>query len=122
MPVIKNVCDLLMAWGTSKRVDSPEGLGYSSSSAFVKKQNCPSFPPLNDDLHMAVDHIVSDLKGRNAHKHDILCAYYIYQQSDTKIARRISKSRSTVRDLRMSAEAWVEGRLHGLVDFPTVNR
>lgn len=117
---------LLVAWGRSRLVNDPDLVGYPHKAAFavLARQSggwALGAAPLDEETHSLVDAAVSQLKIRNVDRHAALVAHYVYRLSDSRAARKLKVSRSTARDLRVSAEAWVEGRLLDMVDFKTVN-
>lgn len=118
-----HIHDLLRSWGTGKRLNRAPN-GYPAQTNFARfmlnpgDNNRPGerAVPLSDDLHISVDGAVSSMKLRKPLHFDVICRSYIGQQSDHEIGESIRKSRSTVRMVRESAEAWVESRLVDCMD------
>lgn len=112
--------DLLAAWGRSRAINDPRAVGYPSQTAFARLARsggswAVKVPPLDEDTHAVVDRVVSELHARNRHRHNVIRYHYLLGLNDVKTAKRMRKSRIYVRDCRIAAEAWLEGRLHDLL-------
>lgn len=122
--VVTPISSLLASWGIDKRVSWATN-GYPSSCTFARFMVNPGeaaekglrHVPLSTDLHNQVDAAVSSMKPRKPEHYKIVCYAYIGRMADHVIGERLGLSRSSVRGLRMAAEAWVESRLDTKTDF-----
>jgi flavorubredoxin len=111
----------LMQWGKSRAVNDAYHLDYPHETPFSKLSKSSgwavSLPPLDDELHAAVDKAVSELKWHDEERHVIVVLSYIGGHSDSAIARALSKLRSrrvsqhAARTLRRQAENWLESKI-----------
>jgi len=115
------VQDLLMAWSRWRWTDRGCNIGYPSQAAFMREARQPGRAtvreaPIPDDLAQRVDLAVSQLKMRSEpidgdHRWQVLTDAYLHGWTDRIIARKRKLGRSTVRNARIAAENWIEGRL-----------
>lgn len=73
-----------------------------------------SEPPLDEDSHAVVDQIISDMSRKKPTHYEIICKCYLHHMQDVEIGRSMKPdrmSRSKIREIRLGAEHYIEGRL-----------
>lgn len=105
----------LMEWGVWC-VDSGVNLGYANSAESLGVVFSGGSSALSDDKACIIDRAVSALghQCRNDPKdlrYQILVYSYLYNCSDSWIAKKFRKGRNTIRTTRLSAEHWVENKI-----------
>ena len=106
--------DLLRAWGANQAINRPPNdypknpLGQYSRSP---GQAGPRLPSISDDAREKVEAAVNVLRQRKRKHYDVICLAYIYGIKDADIGRANRASRSWARELRVSAEHWIEARV-----------
>lgn len=111
------VQDRLTKWARWHR-SSGISIGYPSEAAFhrmsrqgratVKAAQC------SDDEALGVDMAVSALRTRSEgvdQRWEVLARRYLWNQSDSAIARSLKLSRHTVKEIGIAAESWIDARL-----------
>ena len=114
MPTVQ---DRLAEWGRWHH-SSGIHLGDPTEAAFnrMSRQGRASvrMAMITDDDALWVDKAVSELKLRSHgvdYRWEVLVRCYLWNQSQSAIARRLKLSRHTIRELLIAAENWVDARL-----------
>jgi hypothetical protein len=109
---------LLERWGRAKRLNHPQGLTYPSETPFARLVTTSwstGAAPLDDDAHVHLDRVISELKSKKPDHHEIIVRYYIEHDGDSRISRKAiggqRYSRYEIRAMRKNAEGWLESRL-----------
>jgi hypothetical protein len=113
---------LLSRWGQTRRIDDPYEIDYPHETPFSRLARTPGSwgikaEPLSDEMHGLIDSVISQLKTRHGLRHEVIWRSYVYGDSDSQIARDISKrlphkiTRHEVKNWRWGAEGWIESRL-----------
>lgn len=117
----------LYAWGRGRAIgEAPNGYKTLSWARMIRNsgQATHAAPPLDEELHLQVDKLVSDLRHHNERWHDIICLRYLGKrvkieggpdiyvpQKDGQIAKELKCGRTTVREIGGKAEARLEAQL-----------
>jgi hypothetical protein len=106
--------DILEAWARGRAMDDPPNdikpPGWTKSirtpgTATVKA------PILPEDDMIRVDSAISSLKNRKPTHHKVIVLAYLYRKRDPEVARLLHGSRSWAREIRVSAEHWLEAKI-----------
>jgi hypothetical protein len=115
------VQDLLIAWGRGRSINSAPN-GYPPKAAFavlISRGNLNAAGYTEEELER-VDRYVSDMKLKKPIHHAIIALHYVERMTDARTAHYLRKhgsedvrraKRTWVRETRLAAEHWIEGRL-----------
>lgn len=111
----------LIRWGKSRKLNDAYHLDYPHETPFSRLSKSDGWavrlPPLDEDRHLMVDSVVSQLGMIDEYRHAVIILAYVEDCSDAVIARALTKetgerySRHTVQEMRHRAEGWIESRL-----------
>ena len=107
-----HIQDLLIAWGRGKAMNNAEN-GYPHQTPFSRLAGAGTIgvAPLPDDEQIRIDAVVSSMKNTKPDHHKVIFCAYVLGMKDVRIAKKLKGSRSHAREIRLSAEAYLEGRL-----------
>ena len=109
-----NIQDLLVKWGNGRAInDAPND--YPNQAPFVRLMGEGSIgvPPLAPEPHEFIDSHISAMKHTKPDHHRVIFGKYVYKMSDPDLGRYLQprRSRTAARELRLSAEAYLEAKL-----------
>lgn len=110
---MKHVKDYLAAWGNWSV--SRIGTEYKGMS-YMSDESAEDRPYLTDIEGMLVDQAVGSLKRYDIDGYNIICLHYQHHISCRVIARKMKRHHSYVYAYQERAEAYLAGRLHGLLE------
>jgi hypothetical protein len=107
--------DKLLAWGKGLAMHTATN-GYPKQSPYVREMRSAGNAtvkalPLAGEEQERIDIVVSEMKSTKPQHYEVICYCYISRMIDGKIAKRVKKSRTWVRETRVAAEYYLEGRL-----------
>lgn len=109
-----SIHEILTNWGKSRRVNDAHHLSYPHETPFSRlsrNSRAVGDGSLPEEDHQLVDSAVSELRARSDARHEVLVLAYVDGLPDGRIAKRLRQSRSKAREIRISAEAWVEAKI-----------
>ena len=106
--------DVLRAWANGRAIGSaPNDVKPPAWTKLIRNAGSANvgIPPLPEEEMIRVDVAISDLKWRKPSHHKAILVYYLYRKADKDIASELGKSVSKAREIRISAEHYLEARL-----------
>ena len=119
--------ELLFAWGALRAVSSAYDIDYPHAANFARQIRNPGgatvqIRPVPESELAAVERAIGELKRRcesvpNDLRYESVTRCYLRQESkdrrltEAEVAKDLGVSKSTVRNARIAAENWIDGRI-----------
>jgi hypothetical protein len=121
LDLYSSISRALEAWAKWRMEGHGADIGFPGESAFRRmmvvegEANLPCIP-INDDLAIAIDRAVSNLKARSFdtdgdYRWVAIVESYLCYMPDSRIAKTHRISKSAARNARQAGENWIEGHV-----------
>ena len=104
------IVDLLREWGRWERSGGGPGLDITPQSVFGLGSTVKQ-ATITDEAALGVNRAVAELGMRRPATREVIYYVYVWGKTTGSVAKDVKMSRTTVRGLLQSGEAWLEARL-----------